>query len=101
MKHLVRQPRMSEKSLDLASRGWYTFVVDKHARKEEIAKAIGALHAVVVTDVRTVAVHGKERRVGRMRKSVKKSDWKKALVKLASGQRIDAFEVTTEEKKIK
>lgn len=101
MKHLVRQPRMSEKSLDLAGRGWYTFVVDKHARKEEIAKAIGALYAVVVTDVRTVAVHGKERRVGRMRKSVKKSDWKKALVKLAPGQRIDAFEVTTEEKKVK
>lgn len=99
MKPIIIQPRMSEKSLDLAARGWYTFVVLKKARKDEIAREIGALYGVKVTEVRTVAVHGKERRAGRMRKSLRKPDWKKALVKLASGQRIDAFEVTTEGEK--
>ena len=33
MKQIVKAPRMSEKSLALASRGWYTFVVDKKAEK--------------------------------------------------------------------
>ncbi len=101
MKHLISNPRMSEKSLDLAGRGWYTFVVDKKARKDQIARDIGALYAVTVTQVRTVAVHGKERRVGRMRRSLRKPDWKKALVKLTPGQRIDAFEVTSEGEKKK
>lgn len=96
MKHTINQPRMSEKSLGLASRGWYTFVVDKHARKEAIAKTIGMLYGVTVTDIRTTKVHGKERRVGRTRRALRQSDWKKALVKLAKGQRIDVFEVATD-----
>lgn len=92
-------PRLSEKSLALASRGWYTFVVDSQASKNVIAKEIGSLYNVQIKDVRTVRIHGKERRAGRLMKRVRKSDWKKAIVRLAAGQKIDAFEVTTEEKK--
>lgn len=90
---------MSEKSLLLASRGWYTFEVTHNARKEDIIRHIGSLYGVTVVDVRTVSMHGKERRVGRKSTRVRKPDWKKALVRLAKGQKIDAFEVTTEEEK--
>lgn len=90
---------MTEKSLTLASHGWYTFVVASDARKEEIARHVGSLYGVRVTRVRTVAMHGKERRAGRTSMRVRKSDWKKAFVRLATGQKIDAFEVTTEGEK--
>ncbi|OGG24283.1 50S ribosomal protein L23 [Candidatus Gottesmanbacteria bacterium RIFCSPLOWO2_01_FULL_43_11b] len=99
MKHVVFKPRISEKSLDLASTGWYTFVVGNNARKEEITKAVNDLYGVTVTDVRTANVVGKERRVGKNRKVLRKSDWKKAFVRLSKGQKIDAFEVTSEGEK--
>ncbi len=99
MKHIIKRPNMTEKSLALASRGWYTFSVDMHARKEDIARHVGLLYGVKVTDVRTASMHGKERRAGRSSMRVRKSDWKKALVKLAKGQKIDAFEVTSEGEK--
>ncbi|MBI3385985.1 50S ribosomal protein L23 [Candidatus Gottesmanbacteria bacterium] len=101
MKHIVKLPWMTEKSLDLARRGWYTFAVSKQADKASIAKEVSALYGVTVTDVRTITLHGKERRVGRLMRKVTKPDWKKALVRLKAGQKIDAFEVTTEEGKQK
>ena len=54
---------------------------------------------MTVTDVKTAIMHGKERRTGRARLLVRKSDWKKAFVKLGKGQTIAAFEVTQETEK--
>lgn len=88
------KPLISEKSLGLASRGWYTFAVNKHARKEEIAKRIERMYSVNVLTVRTVAMHGKMRRTGKKMVRKRKEDWKKAMVLLKAGQHIDAFEVT-------
>lgn len=99
MKPIIYQPKISEKTLRLAATGWYTFTVTRFARKEDIVKEIAALYGVTVTDVRTAAMHGKIRRVGRMRQVRKEADQKKALVRLAKGQKIDAFEVTTEGEK--
>ncbi len=96
MKHIIKLPRMTEKSLLLASRGWYTFAVHSDADKKTIAREVSGLYNVTVVNVRTVSVHGKERRVGRFMRKVRKPDWKKALVKLKAGQKIDAFEVTSE-----
>jgi len=100
MKRIIKRPLITEKSLSLAAHGWYTFLVDVKARKEDIAEAIAKFYTVTVTNIRTAHMHGKMRRVGRMMKYVKKSDTKKAMVQLAEGQKIDAFEVTapTEEK---
>lgn len=101
MKLLVQRPLLTEKTLALAAKGWYTFVVDKEARKKNIATEVAAYYKVNVTDVRTLSVHGKTRRVGRKMLRVAKPDWKKALVQLNKGQTIDAFEVTPQEEKEK
>jgi large subunit ribosomal protein L23 len=97
MQPLVFRPLISEKSLGLASRGWYTFAVAKHARKEDIAKLIERMYSVNVLSVRTVAMHGKMRRTGKKMVGKRKEDWKKAMVLLKAGQHIDAFEVTQQE----
>lgn len=93
MKQIVIKPIITEKSLSLAARGWYTFSVAEASRKPQIARAIGNLYTVTVVDVRTMIMHGKERHAGKKQKNVRKSDWKKALVKLKQGQNIDAFDV--------
>lgn len=97
MKHIIIKPVITEKSLSLASRGWYTFAVAAAGNKPQIAAAIHDLYNnVTVVDVRSMIMHGKEHRVGKKQKKVSKSDWKKALVRLKKGQKIDAFEVTGE-----
>jgi|SRR3989338_3228252 len=96
---IIRRPLITEKSLAQAAKGWYTFAVSEEARKQEIARDIGKFYSVTVTDVKTAIMHGKERRTGRARLLVRKSDWKKAFVKLGKGQTIAAFEVTQETEK--
>jgi large subunit ribosomal protein L23 len=98
MNSIVR-PCITEKTLTLASKGWYTFVVGVQAEKQQIAKYISDYYKVTVLDVRTIHMHGKMRRVGKKSTYVKKSDWKKAMVHLAKGQKIDAFEITSEVEK--
>lgn len=88
----IQRPLITEKTLSLAARGWYTFAVDAKARKEAIASAVKQLYKVDVTAVRTMVMHGKTKRVGRKSVSVKRPDWKKAFVQLKKGQKIDAFE---------
>lgn len=97
MRSILKRPLITEKTLALAGRGWYTFVVDSDAAKHHIAEAINSYYAVNVCDVRTQMRHGKTRRVGKRMKTVQKSDWKKALVRLKEGQTIPAFEITQEE----
>lgn len=100
MKSTLYRPLITEKTLTLASRGWYTFVVDSESDKKAIGRAIADLYKVKVVDVRTLLMHGKMRRVGKLSRPAQKSDWKKAVVRLAEGQKIDAFEVApTEEGK--
>lgn len=66
------------------------FRVRREANKDQIRRAIETFFKVKVERVRTVNLLGKTRRVG---KSVgRRSDWKKAYVTLAEGQRIDFFE---------
>ena len=96
---IVKRPLITEKSLALAAKSFYTFSVAASANKAEISREIGILYKVKVTGIRTVSMHGKVRRVGRKMNTVRKSDWKKAIVKLAPGQKIEAFEVTTKEEK--
>lgn len=97
MNIVVKKPLLTEKTLALAAKGLYTFVVDKDSNKRDIKADVEAFYKVTVTDVRTVSVHGKTRRTGRTMKTMQKSDWKKAMVTLATGQKIDAFEVTQKE----
>lgn len=76
-----------------AQSGWYSFVVPAHVRKEDIAKEISDLYAVRVTDVRTIKRTGKARRTGRKMIVKRRPDWKRAMVKLAKGQKIAVFDI--------
>lgn len=98
MKKIVIKPFITEKTYALVARGWYTFVVAPDARKREIGREIARLYKVTVTQVKTTRVHGKIRRTGAKQQPVAKSDWKKAFVRLANGQRIEAFEAEREKK---
>ncbi len=89
----VQRPVITEKTLRLVPTGWYTFAVGAGARKEQIAAEIAKLYSVTVVDVRTIRMHGKTRRVGKKMSTIARPDWKKALVRLKSGQKIDVFEV--------
>ncbi|MFA6583361.1 MAG: 50S ribosomal protein L23 [Elusimicrobiaceae bacterium] len=84
---LVR-PLLTEKSLTLKEKqNKYSFEVAKNANKIEIRRAVETLFKVTVTGVTTVSVKGKYHRVGRY--EGKRPDWKKAIVTLKTGQKID------------
>ena len=80
---------ITEKSMTGTNSGRYTFAVAKAATKQEIAQAVAQSFKVDVVAVNTSTVHGKTRRVGK--KIGKQSDWKKAVVTLAEGQRIERY----------
>ena len=87
---IIIRPLITEKSTTLMAEGKYVFEVAKAANKIEIAKAISQIFNVKVASVNTVNVEGKVKRMGR---SIgKRSDYKKAIVKLAAGETIEFFE---------
>ncbi|MGF1467403.1 MAG: 50S ribosomal protein L23 [Sandaracinaceae bacterium] len=68
----------------------YLFEVERTANKVEIRKAVETLFNVTVIRVNTMIVRGRMRRMGRGR--AKTQNWKKAIVEVAEGETIDAFE---------
>ncbi len=81
-------PHVSEKSAILAdSASQHVFKVLPNASKQEIKNAVEQLFQVKVASVRTVNVRGKNKRFGRV--MGKRSDWKKAYVRLEDGHDID------------
>lgn len=90
-------PILTEKSLNVAKMGKYTFVVDAGLNKLEIAKLINSIYAVHVKSVRTLNYKTGEKRNTRGRKVSIKA-FKKAVVTLAKDEKIDAFEVKKEKK---
>ena len=81
---ILIRPLITEKSTQLMEEGKYVFVVAKKANKIEIAKAVAQVFNVKVANVNTVNVSGKMKRMGRF--VGKRSDYKKAIVKLAPGR---------------
>ena len=90
--HIIRKPVITEKSTRLKDTNReICFEVARDANKTEIKKAVEYLFKVKVERVRTHQMHGKEKRVGR--NVGRKSDWKKAYVKLKAGEKmIEYFE---------
>ncbi|MFC0409293.1 50S ribosomal protein L23 [Roseomonas elaeocarpi] len=84
---VVLAPVVTEKATMLNEQGQVTFKVTLEATKPEIKAAVEGLFGVTVKAVNTVVVKGKTKRF-RGRPGVR-SDWKKAVVKLAEGQSID------------
>ena len=84
------KPLITEKNTMLGAEGKYTFKIDRRANKTQVKEAVESIFKVNVTAVNTISVPPKSRRVGR---TIGKSQaWKKAVVTLQSGQRIEIFE---------
>ncbi len=89
-REVIRRPLVTEASMERMALGKYTFAVDPRATKTEIKDAVETLFKVRVQRVNTAHVRGKARRV---RYQVgRRPDWKKAIVTLEEGQRIEFFE---------
>ena len=88
---VIKEPRITEKAnIQKEDTNQVTFKVHKKANKVEIRQAVETFFKTKVLYVRTMNVRGKRRRMG---KTVgKKSDWKKAVVRLAPGENIEFFE---------
>lgn len=88
---VVKGPLITEK-LDQAREKFrqYSFIVDRKATKLDVARAVETLFKVNVEAVRTNVVRGKIKRVG---KSIgKRPNYKKAVVTLREGDKIELFE---------
>lgn len=91
IRDVLIRPLVTEKSTRLMNEtNSYTFQVAPDATKTQIRQAVEQIFNVRVLDVRTMWVRGKQRRMGRFQG--RRPDWKKAVVKLAPGQRIPIFE---------
>lgn len=89
--NIILSPLVSEKGANMrADQNKFIFRVDKKANKLQIRKAVEELFKVKVEDVTTLIMHGRPKRLGRF--EGRRSDWKKAIVKLKKGETIELFE---------
>jgi len=88
---IVKRPIITEKvMIQREDRNIVVFEVDKDSNKNQIKEAVEKLFKVSVIDVRTLVVRGKKVRRGFSQG--KKKNWKKAIIELKKGDRIDYFE---------
>jgi large subunit ribosomal protein L23 len=83
-------PLVTEKAAHLADAGVYAFLVPVTANRVAVGQAFRELYKVTPVKVNIIRVHGKEHRFGGVMS--RQSDWKKALVTVPAGTRIDIFE---------
>ena len=91
LNHVIKGPIITEK-LDQAREKYrqYSFLVAKDATKHDVRRAVESAFKVGVTDVRTLIMRGKTKRIGR---SIgKRPNFKKAIVTLKDGDKIELFE---------
>jgi large subunit ribosomal protein L23 len=88
---IIKRPLITEKTnIQKETSNQFTFEVDRQANRVEIKRAIEKIFKVNVASVRTMQVKGKKKRRGRI--IGKRRDWKKAIVTLKPGERIEFFE---------
>jgi len=87
---VLRRPLVTEKNTALQAQNKYAFEVAGEANKHQIEQAVETAFKVKVTAVNVMTVAGKTRRVGR--RQVLTPSWKKAIVTLKSGDKIELFE---------
>jgi len=89
--NVIKKPCLTEKGMSLQeTHNQVVIKVDPRANKIEIRNAVEQLFDVKVSKVRTTNMHGKSKRLGRHMGQT--SDWKKAIVTLEEGHKIDFLE---------
>ena len=86
---VIRGPHLSEKAHMAAENNQVVLKVRTDATKTEIRQAVELLFEVKVDDVQVVNVKGKSKRFGQTKG--RRSDWKKAYVRLAEGSSLESF----------
>lgn len=87
---IIKKPVVTEKSTRLMEMNKYCFLVDPRASKMQIKDAIETIFNVKVVAVNTMRGLGKLKRMGRY--EGRRPHWKKAIVTLEPGSRIEYFE---------
>jgi large subunit ribosomal protein L23 len=91
MYRIIKRSLITEKStIAKDENNKYVFEVDRGANKIQIGMAVEKVFKVKVVDVHVMNVRGKKKRVGKI--LGEKRSWKKAVVTLAPGSRIEIFE---------
>jgi large subunit ribosomal protein L23 len=90
LRDVLIRPVITEKANNMMQDNKYTFIVPLTANKIEIRQAVEKIFKVKVVGVNTIRVMGKMKRMGK--NQGKRPDYKKAIVKVAPGQRIELFE---------
>ncbi len=87
---VLREPAITEKGTILQAEGKYVFKVADKATKPQIKQAVEAAFKVKVLSVNIIRISGRKRRMGNRMVTV--SGWKKAIVTLQPGDKIELFE---------
>lgn len=87
---IIKKPIITEETTRMMELNKYCFMVDHRANKIQIKKAIEEIFNVKVMDINTMRVLGKMKRMGRF--EGRRPSWKKAIVTLEPGSRIEFFE---------
>jgi large subunit ribosomal protein L23 len=88
---IIKGPIITEKlDTERETHRHYAFLVDKKATKDHIKQAVQGLFKVTVTGIRTSIHRGKIKRIGNS--MGKRPNWKRAIVTLKEGDKIDLFE---------
>jgi len=87
---VLRRPLVTEKNTDLQMQGKYVFEVAEEANKPQIKQAVEKAFDVTVTGVNVMNIRSRVRQVGRRKLST--PSWKKAIVTLQPGDKIEIFE---------
>ncbi|HSX39489.1 MAG TPA: 50S ribosomal protein L23 [Candidatus Saccharimonadales bacterium] len=91
LNNIIEKPIITEKSTQDAEKGKYTFKVKLDASKGAIANEVKNVFNVDVVDVHTIILMGKRRRLFNRRETMKLPNWKKAIVTLKPGQKLELF----------
>jgi large subunit ribosomal protein L23 len=97
MKNITLKPVVTEKSMSNTAAGKYVFRVNRDANKIEITNFIEKAYKVNVVSINTVNMRSKERRF-RFKNKGLTPQWKKAIITLKKGQKIEGFEIKEEKK---
>lgn len=85
----IIKPIVTERTMAMQNEGNYVFEVNMKTSKGAVSKEIERLYNVKVDSVRVMIMPGKKRRILKTRRFTKTKKWKKAVVKLKEGQKLE------------
>jgi len=92
LKTIIKKPLITEKAMRMAQDNRYTFIVDQKANKGQIKEAVRQFLKVEPVRVWTMKVKGEERWSSGRRRKIKMANFKKAIVEIKKGQKLDFYE---------